>query len=151
MSSSPPASVTPLKARALRLLARREHSRAELERKLAPHAESAEALQSLLAELEQRKQLSDARYAEVRAHWLARKYGAAKIRQDLRSHGVAGEIVEQVSREGEHERASAVLARKYRTPATTREEKAKRARFLQSRGFSLDVIRRLVLRDEDPA
>ena len=130
-----------LKARALRFLAAREHSRAELSRKLAPHAESAEALLFLLDELEKRKQLSDERYAEVRAHWMSRKYGAARIRQDLKAKGVAEEVVARVSSEGELERAKAILARKYRDAAATREEKARRMRFLQSRGFSFDTIR----------
>lgn len=130
-----------LKARALRYLARREHSRAELSRKLAAHAESAEALQSLLDELERRKQLSDERYAETRAEWMARKYGAARIRQDLKAKGVADDVVARVSSEGELARAKAILARKYREPAETREEKARRMRFLQSRGFSFDTIR----------
>ena len=130
-----------LKARALRFLAAREHSRAELSRKLAPHAESAEALLFLLDELEKRKHLSDERYAEVRSHWMSRKYGAARIRQDLKAKGVAEEVVARVSSEGELERAKAILARKYRDAATTREEKARRMRFLQSRGFSFDTIR----------
>ena len=138
-----------LKARALRFLARREHSRAELSRKLAPHAESAGALLFLLDELEKRRQLSDERYAEVRSHWMARKYGAAKIRQDLKSKGVAEEVVARVSSEGELDRAKAILARKYRDAASTREEKARRMRFLQGRGFSMDVIDRLVMRGEE--
>ena len=131
-----------LGTRALSLLARREHSRVELARKLAPYADSADSLQALLAELASRKQLSDERYAEARAHWLARKYGAAKIRQDLKAHGVAEAIIECVSNEREEDRARAILARKYRTPATTQDEKARRARFLQSRGFSYETIRR---------
>jgi regulatory protein len=57
-------------------------------------------------------------------------------------------VVERVSAEGELERARAVLERKYREPATSREERAKRGRFLQSRGFSMDVIARL-LRDSE--
>ena len=130
-----------LKARALRHLARREHSRAELSRKLAPHAESAEALLFLLDDLEKRRQLSDERYAEVRSHQMARKYGAARIRQDLKAKGVAEEVVARVSSEGELERAKAILARKYRDHASSREEKARRMRFLQSRGFSFDTIR----------
>jgi regulatory protein len=133
-----------LKARALRLLARREHSRAELARKLAPHAESPEALAALLAELLAKKQLSDERFAEVRSRALARKYGAARIRQDLRSKGVAAEIIGGVSSGGELERARAILERKYRTPPETFEERAKRARFLQGRGFSLAVIHELL-------
>ena len=128
---------------------RREHSRAELARKLAPYADSADSLQALLDELARRKQLSDERYAEARAHWLARKYGAAKIRQDLKAHGVADAIIERVSNDGEDERARAILARKYRTVATTREEKARRARFLQSRGFSYDTIRRALAFEAD--
>jgi regulatory protein len=139
-----PDTPTQLKVRALRFLKRREHSRAELAGKLAPHAESPQALEALLDDLTQKKQLSDERYAETRAHWLSRKYGAAKIRQDLKEHGVADAVIERVSAEGDLEKARAILARKYRAPVSTREEKAKRARFLQSRGFSYDVIRRLL-------
>ena len=137
-----------LKARALRFLARREHSRAELSRKLAPHAASAEALLFLLDELEKRKQLSDERYAEARAESMARKFGAAKIRQDLRARGVADDVVARVSSGGELERARAILARKYRVEASTREEMARRMRFLQSRGFSFDTIRAALQVDE---
>ncbi|HSA68344.1 MAG TPA: recombination regulator RecX [Burkholderiales bacterium] len=148
MSSSPPESAAELKTRALRLLARREHSRDELARKLSPHAESREALETVLDFLVTKKFLSNERFAEVRAHWLARKYGAVKIRQDLKAKGVENELVERISAEGELERAQAILARKYRVPAATREERARRARFLQGRGFSGDVIRRLVLHKE---
>jgi regulatory protein len=144
LSSSPPASAAELKARALRYLARREHSRAELARKLAPHAESRETLDALLDQLASKKQLSDERYAEERARSLARKYGTAKIRHDLRSKGIAEEIVARTCAGDELARARAILSRKYRDPANTREERARRARFLQSRGFSIDVIVRLL-------
>jgi regulatory protein len=149
LSTSRQESAAELKARALRYLARREHSRAELARKLSPYAESQQLLEGLLGELEGRKLLSDHRFAEMRTHILSRKYGAAKIRHDLKSKGVPDELVASVSAEGELERAQAILTRKYRAPATTREERAKRARFLQGRGFSGDVIRRLVLRGDD--
>jgi regulatory protein len=138
-----------LKVRALRLLVRREHSRAELARKLAPYAESPQALEAVLLGLAQKKQLSDERYAEARAHRLSRKYGAARIRRDLKAHGVADALADRVRGEGDLEKARAILARKYRTPATTREEKARRARFLQGRGFSLEVVQTLVVRAED--
>jgi regulatory protein len=133
-----------LKARALRHLVRREHSRAELERKLAPHAASPQALEAVLDALAATKQLSDERYAEARAHQLARKYGAARIRQDLKAKGVDAGLVQKVSAEGEAARAAAILARKYRAPAATREERARRMRFLQQRGFSYDTIRSVV-------
>jgi regulatory protein len=138
-----------LKARALRYLVRREHSRAELARKLAPHAESPAALEALLDDLLARKQQSDARFAEERARVLSRKFGGARIRHDLRSKGVRDEIIAGVSAlADELERARAILERKYREPAANREERARRARFLQGRGFSLDVITRL-LRDSE--
>jgi regulatory protein len=95
----------------------------------------------VLRELESKKQLSNARFAEERARWLARKYGAARIRQDLKAKGIEDELVERVSSEGELERARAILQRKYRDHGMTREERARRARFLQSRGFSYDTIR----------
>jgi regulatory protein len=138
-----------LKARALRHLVRREHSRAELARKLAPHAESPEALESLLDQLLAKKQLSDERFAEGRARTLSRKYGAARIRHDLRSKGVSEQIINSFSPADELQRAAAILQRKYREPATTREERAKRARFLQARGFSMEVISRLLRGSEE--
>jgi len=138
-----------LKARALRHLARREHSRAELERKLAPHAQSPAALEQLLDALAAKRQLSDERYAEARAHQLARKYGAARIRQDLKAKGIDDDIAGRISAEGEAARAAAILARKYRTPATTRMELARRMRFLLQRGFSHDTIRRVVSSADD--
>ena len=137
-----------LKARALRYLVRREHSRAELARKLAPRAESPEALGKLLDELVSKKQLSDERYASERARTLSRKFGQARIRHDLRSKGVAAPIIDSVSVDGEIERARQVLERKYRQPPTTREERARRGRFLQGRGFSMDVISRLLRHDD---
>lgn len=141
-----PDSPQELKARALRYLVRREHSRDELARKLAPYAESNEILEGVLRELESRKQLSNERFAEARASWLARKYGAARIRLDLKSKGVSEEVADRAVAElDDVAKAKQILARKYRAPATTREERAKRARFLQSRGYSHDTIRALGL------
>ena len=142
-----PDSAPELRARALRLLARREHSRAELARKLVVHAPSAEALQQLLDALAARRQLSDERFAEERARQLARKYGAARIRLDLISKGVAAQTaarLSQASADGDFERARAILARKYRQRATTAAERARRMRFLQGRGFGQGIIRRLL-------
>ncbi len=145
----PPDTPGELKARALRCLARREHSRAELARKLAPHAESPAALAQLLDALTARKQLSDERYAEARAHQLSRKYGAARIRQDLKAKGIDDAIAGEIPAEGEAARAAAILARKYRASATTRAERLRRMRFLLQRGFSHDTIRRVVSSGED--
>ncbi len=64
--------------------------------------------------------------------------------RDLKEHGVADAVIARVSADGDLEKARAILARKYRAPVSTREEKAKRARFLQSRGFSYEIIRKLL-------
>lgn len=134
-----------LRARALRLLGRREHSRAELARKLAAHAASREAIAALLDALAARRQLSDERYAEERARQLARKYGAGRIRHDLLAKGVDAGTAERLAAtcaRDDLERARAILARKYRAPASTAEERAQRMRFLLARGFDHDTVRR---------
>ncbi|TAJ98403.1 MAG: regulatory protein RecX [Chloroflexota bacterium] len=146
-----PDSAPELRARALRLLARREHSRAELARKLAGHAESPGALEQLLDALAAAKQLCDERYAEERARQLGRKYGAARIRLDLIAKGVAADTAARLataSADADLERARAILARKYRTPAGSAAERARRARFLQGRGFGHEIIRRLLSSSE---
>jgi regulatory protein len=140
MKEDRPDTPVELRARALRLLARREHSRKELERKLFRYAESPSALAEVLDALSLRNQLSEARFAQERARQLSRKYGAARIRHDLKAKGVSDALIEQVSSEGEMERARAILERKYKAPAATREERARRMRFLQSRGFSSEII-----------
>jgi regulatory protein len=95
-----------------------------------------------LGELEGSKLLSNPRFAEMRVRVLSRKYGAAKIRHDLKARGVDAELAARAT-EGldDLQRAREILARKYHGQATTREERARRARFLQSRGFSYETIR----------
>lgn len=150
-----PAREPTLRERALRLLAGREHSQAELRRKLAPHAGSPEELDVLIADLVERKQLSDARFAEARSHVLARKYGASRIALDLRARGVSDEAAGQavaVARAGDLQRARDIYARKYRRAAEgalSREEQARRTRFLQARGFSFDIIRAVLAGDSE--
>ena len=136
-----------LRERALRFLAAREHSRAELKRKLSPHAESAEQLETLLEELVGKKQQSDARFAELRSHVLSRKFGASRIAHDLRSKGVSDEEAAhavEAARATDLARAREVYARKFREPPASREDRARRMRFLQARGFSFDVIKAVI-------
>jgi regulatory protein len=140
-----------LRERALRLLARREHSRAELGRKLAAHVEPEDDLEALLEDLSRRKLVSDERYAESRSHALSRKFGAARIVQELRAKGLDKGLAEgaaAAARTTEVERARAVWLRKFRAAPVTREERARQMRFLQSRGFSFDAIR-AVIRSSD--
>jgi regulatory protein len=133
-----------LRERAVRLLAGREHTRAELARKLASHAGPEDDLSGLLDELTQRGQLSESRYAEARARQLSRKYGAARIAHDLRAKGLpkeAAEAAATAARVTELERAREIWGRKFGIPPDTREDRAKQIRFMQSRGFSFDTIR----------
>jgi len=138
-----------LKARAVGLLSRREHSRAELERKLAPHAESAEALAKVLDELAQAGWQSDVRFVQGWVHRKAPAHGLARISQDLRLQGVGSEEIAKVQAElknSEFERAKAVWSKKFsqrETPLST-SEYAKQGRFLASRGFSMDIIHRVL-------
>ncbi|HEX5611726.1 MAG TPA: regulatory protein RecX [Burkholderiales bacterium] len=133
-----------LQRRALRLLARREHTRAELARKLASDAGTNPALQALLQSLEARGLISEERYAEARAHQLSRKFGALRVRRELVAKGIAPEIAARFTadlRKNEIERASSILARKYKNAAASPRERAQRMRFLYARGFSEEVIR----------
>jgi len=133
-----------LRERALRLLAGREHTRAELARKLAGYAGPDDDLSGLLDELTHRGQLSESRYAEARARQLSRKFGASRIAHELRSKGLSKDSAEAaaaVARITEIERAREVWRRKFRSPAQSREEHARQMRFLRSRGFSFDAVR----------
>jgi regulatory protein len=133
-----------LRERALRLLARREHSRFELARKLAQAGFDETDIAALLDEFEQRNWLSDRRFAES---WVAdhrARAGSVKLTFDLRQRGVADPIIEAVlaeHRDSELKRARAVWAKKFGTRPADSAEKAKQIRFLQSRGFSAGIIR----------
>jgi regulatory protein len=136
-----------LQARALAYLARREHSRAELARKLAPHAESADQLNAVLDDLEARKLLSEARFVEVLSRSRGERFGTARIKQELRSHQVCDDLVratiEDLSK-SELDRARAVWARRFGQAAANAAERARQMRFLAGRGFSGEVIRKVV-------
>ena len=136
-----------LRERAVAHLARREHTRAELARKLAEHAESQEEIEAVLDDLARRKLISDERYAVARSETLARKFGAARVVRELRAKGVAAPRIEEISDElqaSELDRAREVWKKRFGTPARTPAERAKQGRFLQGRGFSFDVIRRVI-------
>ena len=138
-----------LRERALRLLARREHARAELARKLAPHAESGEALAALLDDLTARRLLSDERYVEMRLNARAARYGNARLAYELRTQGVSDELVAAALAAGDDElsRARAAWQRKFGERAPDDGERARQMRFLLSRGFSGETVRRVLRGD----
>ncbi|UZD55118.1 recombination regulator RecX [Caldimonas aquatica] len=147
-----PAPKLSLRGRALKYLAAREHSRRELARKLAPHAETPEQVEALLDEFEAKGLLSQARFVESIVHRKAARFGAARIRQELQAHGIDGDAAHDAlaALQGtEYDRARAVWQRRFGGQcAATPAERAKQMRFLAGRGFSTEVIRRVV-RDED--
>jgi regulatory protein len=137
--------VSSLRQRAISLLARREHTRLELIRKLSPHGTSDE-IDTVLNELASTGLQSDSRFAESYVRSQAARLGAARLRQTLRTKGVVTELIESglIDLPDETERAREVWTKKFTAPPTDTREWAKQARFLQGRGFSSEVIRRLL-------
>lgn len=142
-----------LKGRALRLLGGREHSRAELERRLAAHEQEPGELQRVLDDLQGKGFISDARVVESVLHRRAPRLGNGRIRQELQGKGLDAELVSEAMdklRASEHERAREVWRRKFGELPADPAARGKQARFLAARGFSGDVIRRVLAGgDED--
>lgn len=165
-----------LKARALQLLAQREHSRLELRRKLLRHARrlaalhgtadagstsdadgtsvsrsadaaaSAEAcVDEVLDWLVAARHLDERRFVESRIHVRQSRFGNRRIEQELQQHGVALEAAAVAAlRQSELARAREVWRKRFGALATDAAGRAKQMRFLAGRGFSTDVIRRLM-------
>ena len=147
-----------VKGRALRYLAQREHSRAELERKLRRHVQdqpeaSAQAqIAVALDELESKGLLSEARAAASVLNSQGARYGVRRLKQALQTKGLAPELVAstlQQARGTELERAREIWRRRFGEPAADAAGRAKQMRFLAGRGFEGDVIRRVVQARED--
>ncbi|MBO9332405.1 recombination regulator RecX [Achromobacter xylosoxidans] len=136
-----------LKMRAVGYLSRREHARGELARKLAAHAEDPAEVEAVLDSLEKEGWLSNERFAQGLVHRRAARQGTARIVQELRQHGVddnqVAELRDQL-RATEYERALEVWKKRFQARPQDRAAYAKQARFLASRGFAHDVIRRIL-------
>lgn len=141
-----------LKMRAVGYLSRREHAREELARKLAAHAEDPAEVEAVLDALEKEGWLSTERFAQSLVHRRASRQGAARIVQELRQHGVddnqVAELREQL-RATEYDRALEVWKKRFSAKPEDRAAYAKQARFLASRGFAHDVIRRILGESDD--
>ncbi|MGH8641984.1 MAG: recombination regulator RecX [Burkholderiales bacterium] len=137
-----------LRERALRFLARREHSRAELARKLAPHADDSTEIDSVLDDLERRGWLSERRVVEQVVHARRTRFGARRIERELLDKGISEDSVAAALpqlKEGELGAARAVWLKKFggRQPGRP-AERARQVRFLQGRGFDLEVILKVI-------
>ena len=148
-----------VKGRALRYLAQREHSRQELERKLARRVndtEQASAQQQIahaLDELTAAGLLSESRAAASVLRSQGQRYGVRRLKQTLQSKGLDAELISttlQQAHSTELERAREVWRRRFGTPPASAAERARQMRFMAGRGFEGDVIRRVVQgADED--
>lgn len=141
-----------LRGRALQALARREFSRAELQARLMPHVTEADDVGMLLDDLEKRGWLSDVRALEQTVRIRTARFGAQRIVHELRQKGISDELINAAipqMKEGELEAARVVWQRKFATPPQDQKEKARQVRFLQSRGFSMDVIYKVLRFDQD--
>ncbi|SRR5450830_590646 len=136
-----------LKGRALRLLSGREHSRAELERKLKSFEEEPDTLARVLDELQAKGFISEQRVIESVLHRRAAKLGTARIKQELQGKGLDPAAINEALaglQATERERALAVWRKKFGAPPLDAQDAARQMRFLAARGFGGDVIRRVV-------
>ncbi len=138
---------------AIRLLARREHSVIELERKLAQRDHEVAAVTEVLAELAAEGQQSDERFAEAYVHSRVDKgFGPERIRAELRERGVNGSLAElylQAVAEQWHERIEQARRKRFGTAMPESfEERVKQSRFLQYRGFNGGQIQQIFRQDD---
>ena len=141
-----------LTGRALRLLSTREHSRAELERKLVQYEEEPGALAKVLDTLAAKDFINESRVVESVLHRRSAKLGTQRIKQELQSKGLEPEAVANALsalRATEVDRAREVWKKKFGTPPQDATERAKHMRFLASRGFGGDAIRKVVSGSEE--
>jgi regulatory protein len=132
-----------LKARALKYLSAREHSRLELTRKLSRHAQEGDDVDALLDRLEAANLLSQSRFSESLVNRRAARFGNNRILSELQSHGINADALSDIKAslsQDEVERAREVWRKKYGQPPVDAAERAKQMRFLQQRGFSLRAI-----------
>src|SRR5262249_32123000 len=128
-------------------LARREHSREELRRKLLAHAAEGEDVEQVLDDFARRGWLSDARYAEQSIRAKARRFGPLKLASSLRAKGVSEESIAAAFRAAGADGTSnleAVWRSRFKAAPDGNREKARQVRFLQGRGFGTEEILRFL-------
>ena len=136
-----------LKGRALRLLGQREHSRAELERKLRQHEAEPGELARALDDLQAKGFIDEQRVLESVVFRRAPRLGAMRVRQELQAKGLAPDAIAQAVADlqgSEVERAREVWRKKFGEPAADAQQRARQMRFLATRGFGGDTIHRVV-------
>jgi regulatory protein len=141
-----------LKGRALRLLSGREYSRAELVKKLTPFETTEGELAKALDELQAKDFINEQRVVDSVLHRRSAKLGTARIKQELQSKGLdAGAVLDAVDllKSTEVERAREVWSKKFGTAPENAAERGKQVRFLMSRGFGSEAIRKVISGADD--
>lgn len=136
-----------LKQRALEYLSKREYSAKELGNKLKAFADDTDDIPALIEDFTTRGWLSDTRFTEQVVRARKAKFGVAKVANELREKGVSDALVADAVADiqaGELDNAKRVWQKKFKQAASNRNEWAKQARFLQSRGFSFDTIKQVL-------
>lgn len=133
-----------IKHTCLKLLAQREHSQQELVTKLQAKGFTQEEINPVLIELAEKEYQSDKRYAQsyIRSR-MNKGYGKLAISHSLKQKGISSTEINSLFQEQEIDELSIIQKtydKKYKTPPLTREEWAKRSRFLMQRGFSTAMI-----------
>lgn len=145
--------VKSLRQRALDYLAKREYSYIELGKKLKAYADENDDIPALLDDFKARGWLSDQRFTEQIVHARKAKFGTAKIAHELREKGIADHLITdavETLKATELDNATEVWRKKFKAYPQSREEWAKQARFLQSRGFGFELIKKiLTVNDND--
>lgn len=134
-----------MRQRALDYLGKREYSYVELGKKLKPFAEETDDIAAILDDFKARGWLSDARFTEQLVHARQAKFGSARVANELREKGVADDLIASAVasvKENELEHAREICRKKYKVSPKSREDWARQARFLQSRGFGFDIIKK---------
>ncbi len=129
------------------MLARREYSRLELERRLGQFTDCPAEVTELLDDFERRGWLSESRVVEQVLASRRRRFGAQRITHELREKGISEAAIARARmqlQDGEVERARAIWMKKFGVVPANARDKARQMRFLQGRGFSLEVIHRLL-------
>ena len=139
-----------MRQRALEYLGKREYSYAELGQKLKSYLEEDESFDTIteiLEDFKTRGWLSDARFTEQIVHARSHKFGSAKIANELREKGVSQDLIEtaiEQVKENELDNAKDIWRKKFKAIPASRDEWARQARFLQSRGFGFDIIKKVL-------
>lgn len=136
-----------LRVRALRLLARREYSRLELQTRLSSDSADLGEIKNLLDDFEGEGWLSEQRFVDAVVQTRRSRFGSVKVLHELKSKGVSEDGLARAREsmaENEISAARGVWRKKFGAKPASMSERAKQARFLAGRGFSADVVRKVL-------